>query len=60
LEVSKLSKSVKNKKSQLGIEKANPPYLPNGEGLRKFSYIIGIRTLENGGGKVCHLQIRKK
>jgi hypothetical protein len=35
-----------------------PPYLPNGEGLEKFYYIIGFRTLENGG--IGHLQIPKK
>jgi len=40
------------------LESQTPPYLPNGEGLGKFYYIIGIRTL--GNGTVGHLQIPKK
>jgi hypothetical protein len=40
------------------LESQTPPYLPNGEGLGKFYYIIRIRTLENG--RVGHLQIPKK
>jgi hypothetical protein len=35
-----------------------PPYLPNGDSAKGFFYIIGFRTLENGG--VGHLQISKK
>jgi hypothetical protein len=35
-----------------------PPYLPNGDSVEEFFYIIGFRTLENGG--VGHLQIYKK
>jgi hypothetical protein len=46
------------RKSQPGTEKSNPPYLPNGDSVKEFFYIIGFRTLENGG--VGHLQISKK
>jgi hypothetical protein len=45
-------KSTKDSKSQ------TPPYLPNGDSVEEFFYIIGFRTLENGG--VGHLQIYKK
>jgi hypothetical protein len=38
------------KKSQPGIRKSNPPYLPNGDRLGKKIYTIGLITLENGGG----------
>jgi hypothetical protein len=40
------------------LEKSNPPYLPNGEGLWWVFHTIGFTTLENGG--VGHLQIPKK
>jgi hypothetical protein len=42
---------MKHRKSQ------TPPYLPNGDSVREFFYIIGFRILENGG--VGHLQITK-
>jgi len=45
-------KSTKDWKSQ------TPPYLPNGDSVEEFFYIIGFRTLENGG--VGHLHISKK
>ncbi len=38
-----------------GLKNQTPPYLPNGEGVGEFFYIIGFGTLENGG--VGHLQI---
>ncbi len=41
-----------------GLKSQTPPYLPNGDSVSKFFYIIGFRTLENGG--VGHLQICKK
>jgi hypothetical protein len=34
-----------------------PPYLPNGDSVREFFYIVGFKTLENGG--IGHLQISK-
>jgi hypothetical protein len=46
------------RKSQPKTEKSNPPYLPNGDSVGEFFYIIGFRTLENGG--IGHLQISKK
>jgi hypothetical protein len=42
---------VKHRKSQPKIEKSNPPYLPNGDSVGEFFYIIGFRTFENGGGR---------
>ncbi len=48
----KLEKSTKDWKSQ------TPPYLPNGDSVGEFFYIIGFKTLENGG--VGPLQISKK
>jgi len=39
-------------------ESQTPPYLPNGDSVEEFFYIIGVTTLENGG--VGHLQIYKK
>jgi hypothetical protein len=41
-----------------GLKNQTPPYLPNGDNVKGFFYIIGFRTLENGG--VGHLQISKK
>ncbi len=41
-----------------GLKSQTPAYLPNGDSVSKFFYIIGFRTLENGG--VGHLQISKK
>jgi hypothetical protein len=40
------------------LESQTPPYLPNGDSVGELFYIIGFRTLENGG--VGHLQILKK
>jgi len=40
------------------LKSQTPPYLPNGDSVSKFFYIIGFKTLENGG--VGHLQIFKK
>ncbi len=40
------------------LKSQTPPYLPNGDSVSKFFYIIGFRTLENGG--VGHLQISNK
>ncbi len=40
-----------------GLKSQTPPYLPNGDSVKEFFYIIGFRTLENGG--VGHLQISK-
>ncbi len=34
-----------------GLKSQTPPYLPNGDSVSKFFYIIGFRTLENGGGR---------
>jgi hypothetical protein len=48
----------RHEKSTKGLQKSNPPYLPNGDSVEEFFYIIGFRTLENGG--VAHLQISKK
>jgi hypothetical protein len=39
------------------LKSQTPPYLPNGDNVKKFFYIIGFTTLENGG--VGHLQISK-
>jgi hypothetical protein len=41
-----------------GLKSQTPPYLPNGDSVKGFFYIIGFRTLQNGG--VGHLQISKK
>jgi hypothetical protein len=41
-----------------GLKSQTPPYLPNGDNVRECFYILGFRTLENGG--VGHLQISKK
>ncbi len=50
---------VTDRKSQPKDYKSQtPPYLPNGDSVEEFFYIIGFRTLENGG--VGHLQISKK
>jgi hypothetical protein len=50
---------VTDRKSQLRTGKVKPPpYLPNGDSVEEFFYIIGFRTLENGG--VGHLQIYLK
>ncbi len=38
-------------------KKVNPPYPPNGDNVGEFLYIIGFKTLENGG--VGHVQILK-
>ncbi len=46
------------RKVNQGLKSQTPPYLPNGDSVSKFFYIIGFRTLENGG--VGHLQISKK
>jgi hypothetical protein len=40
------------------LKSQTPPYLPNGDSVSKFFYIIGFKTLENGG--VGCLQILKK
>ncbi len=42
---------MEKQEKSTGIEKSNPPYLPNGDKLWWVFYIIGIRTLENGGGR---------
>jgi hypothetical protein len=39
------------------LKSQTSPYLPNGDSVEEFFYIIGFRTLENGG--VGHLQISK-
>jgi len=41
-----------------GLKSQTPPYLPNGDSVKEFFYIIGFRTLENGG--VGHFQISKR
>jgi hypothetical protein len=41
-----------------GLKTQTPPYLPNGDSVKEFFYIIGFRTFENGG--IGHLQIFKK
>jgi hypothetical protein len=41
-----------------GLKSQTPPYLPNGDSVKEFFYIIGFKTFENGG--VGHLQISKK
>jgi hypothetical protein len=46
---------TKQKKSTRDYKVKPPPYLPNGDSVEEFFYIIGFRTLENGG--VGHLQI---
>jgi hypothetical protein len=37
------------RKVNQGLKSQTPPYLPNGDSVREFFYIIGFRTLENGG-----------
>jgi hypothetical protein len=50
---------VTDRKSQpKESQRQTPPYLPNGDSVEECFYIIGFRTLENGG--VGHLQISKK
>jgi len=39
----------KPEKVNQGLESQTPPYLPNGDSVEEFFYIIGFRTLENGG-----------
>jgi hypothetical protein len=57
-----LSKTLKycdrQEKSTTDWKSQTPPYLPNGDSVEEFFYIIGFGTLENGG--VGHLQIYKK
>jgi hypothetical protein len=48
----------RQEKSTKDWEIQTPPYLPNGDSVEEFFYIIGFRTLENGG--VGHLQIYKR
>jgi hypothetical protein len=48
----------RQKKSTKDWESQTPPYLPNGDSVEEFFYIIGLRTLENGG--LGHLQIYKR
>jgi hypothetical protein len=48
----------KTKKVNQGLKSQTPPYLPNGDSVGEFFYIVGFRTLEDGG--VGHLQISKK
>jgi hypothetical protein len=48
----------KQKKSTKDWKSQTPPYLPNGDNVGEFSYIIAFRIFENGG--VGHLQISKK
>jgi hypothetical protein len=45
----------RQEKSTKDWESQTPPYLPNGDSVEEFFYIIGFKTLENGG--VGHLQI---
>ncbi len=47
----------KTEKVNQGLQSQTPPYLPNGDTLWWVFYIIGFKTLENGG--VGHLQIPK-
>jgi hypothetical protein len=47
----------KTKKVNQGLQSQTPPYLPNGDTLWWVFYIIGFKTLENGG--VGHLEIPK-
>jgi hypothetical protein len=44
----------KPRKVNQRLKSQTPPYLPNGDSVREFFYIIGFRTLENGG--VGHLK----
>jgi len=48
----------KTKKVNHTLKSQTPPYLPNGDTLWWVFYIIGFKTLENGG--VGHLQVPKK
>jgi hypothetical protein len=41
----------KTKKVNQGLKSQTHPYLPNGDSVGNFFYIIGFRTLENGGGR---------
>jgi hypothetical protein len=50
--------SAHTRKVNQRLKSQTPPYLPNGDSVSEFFYIIGFRTLENGG--VGHLQISKK
>jgi hypothetical protein len=40
-------------KVKQGLKSQTPPYLPNANNVKEFFYIIGFKTLENGG--VGHL-----
>jgi len=48
----------KTKKVNQGLKSQTPPYLPNGDSVGNFFYIIGFKTLENGG--VGRFPISKK
>jgi hypothetical protein len=48
----------KTEKVNQRLKSQTPPYLPNGDTLWWVFYIIGFKTLENGG--VGHLQVPKK
>jgi hypothetical protein len=39
----------KTEKVNQGLKSQTPPYLPNGDTLWWGFYIIGFKTLENGG-----------
>ncbi len=41
-----------------GLQSQTPTYLPNGDSVKGFFYIIAFKTLQNGG--VGHLEISNK
>jgi len=44
-------------KSTQRLKSETPPYLPNADSVGEFFYIVGFKTLENGG--VGHVQTSK-